>query len=347
MAKYSGTKITKTIFVFAIVVFSFILLPGCSSRMKDQKIPVKILILPKFEVGELTGDFPGEAQYFYEAYVADGDVYDIEGSTSAAKLYYKDGVAICLLGQGKTNAAINTAAVLSDKRFDFSEAYILGVGCGGTAEGYGIFGDVFVVSTAVDCDLGHWVDSRELNNQTGTTWFHDKTLDDYAVVQLDQSLTNRVFELVKDLKLETTENTVKFLQKEYAGEAWADRAPKVMRGTTLTSDRYWKGTYNHQNALLIAETYHCQDPYAVTEMEDIAVARAAESFGLADRLIILRTAVNMDVFPTGMTPEMLWRSDDYIASEASLESVDIFETAMHNCFEAGKVLIDAILEGAL
>jgi hypothetical protein len=30
-----------------------------------------------------------------------------------------------------------------------------------------------------------------------------------------------------------------------------------------------------------------------------------------------------------------------------MESVDIFETAMQNCFSAGKVLIDAVLDGAI
>ena len=57
----------------------------------------------------------------------------------------------------------------------------------------------------------------------------------------------------------------------------------------------------------------------------------------------------MDVYPNGMTPEMLWgvQSDDHIASEDSMESVDIFETGMRNCFAVGKVLIDAILDGTL
>ncbi len=46
-----------------------------------------------------------------------------------------------------------------------------------------------------------------------------------------------------------------------------------------------------------------------------------------------------------MTPEMLWGDgDDHIASEDSLESVDIFETAMKNCFVVGKAVIDAILK---
>ena len=115
----------------------------------------------------------------------------------------------------------------------------------------------------------------------------------------------------------------------------------------MTGDVFWKGRYDHQNALLITDTYGCSDPYAVTEMEDIAVGQAVKRFGMLDRLIILRVGVNMDVFPCGVTPEMLWgsASDDSLASESSMESVDIFETAMRNCFSVGKVLIDAVLDG--
>ena len=63
------------------------------------------MIIPKFEVGELTGDFPGEAQYFYEEYLAGGDVYDIDGNPELGKLYYKDGVAMFLAGQGKVSSS--------------------------------------------------------------------------------------------------------------------------------------------------------------------------------------------------------------------------------------------------
>ena len=316
---------------------------------KTQRIPVRVLILPKFELGEITGGYPGEAQYFYAEYLAGADVYTIGGCPDAGSLYYKNGVAMIIVGQGKVNSALNTFAVLSDRRFDFSDAYILSVGCGGVAEGYGVFGDVFVISAAVDFDLGHRADPREMSGWAETTWFHDESYDDIAVVRLNQSLTDRVFERVKHVRLETTEKTLRFIRSEYPGEAWAERRPQVMRGTSVTSDSYWKGKYGHQNALLITETYGCRDPFAVSEMEDIAVAQAVGRFGLLDRLIILRVGVNMDVFPAGMTPDMLWGAEtaDHVASEHSLESVDIFETAMQNCFAAGKVLIDAILEGTL
>ena len=341
--------IKKLLASFAAILMITGMLAGCSIRSKDQAIPVRILILPKFEVGELAGDFPGEAQYFYEEYLSGGDVYEIDGSPGKSELYYRDGVAMCPVGQGKVSAALKTQAVLSDERFDFSDAYILAVGCGGSAEGYGIFRDVFVISATADYDLGHHADPREMTSGTDTTWFHDESYDDIAVIRLDQELTDRVYELVEDVQLETTEQTVRFLEREYPGEASADRPPRVMRGTSVTSDDFWKGRYGHKNALLITETYGCSDPYAITEMEDIATGQAVKSSGMLDRLIILRVSVNMDVFSTGVTPESLWgsESDDHIASENSLESVDIFETAMQNCFNAGRVIIDAILEGTL
>lgn len=324
-------------------------LAGCSAQTENRKLPVQVLILPKFEVGEISGDFPGEAQLFYEEYLAGGEVYEISGCPDTIRLYYRDGTALCLAGQGKVASAINTSAVLSDDRFDFSNAYILSVGCGGSAEGYGIFGDVYVISAAADFDLGHRADPREMSGPADTTWFHDKSFDSTAVIRLNADLTDRVFEQIRNIPLNTTEKTVRFLQKEYPDEAWAQRQPQVLRGTSVTGDNFWKGRYDHQNALHITETYECSDPYAVAEMEDIAVAQAVRRFGLLDRLIILRVSVNMDVFPSGVTPEILWGpvTDDHIASEDSLESVDIFRTAMENCFAAGRVLIEAIRSGTL
>lgn len=349
--KNKKTPLTEaTLKIIPVLLLTAVMfLTGCSVPLQEKRLPVKVLILPKFEVGKITGDFPGEAQYFYDEYLLGGEVYEFDGSEGTNKIYYKDGVAMCTVGQGKINAALNTTAVLTDKRFDFSDAYILSIGCGGAAKDYGIFGDVYVISSVVDYDLGHWADPRELKSRTATTWFHDESFDGHAVVKLDKNLTERVFGKVEKVKLDTTVKTENFLKKEYFGESWANRKPKVMKGTSMTADRYWKGIYDHRNALLMAKTYECEDPYAMTEMEDIAVAQAVKRCGMLDRLIILRVAVNMDVFPSDTTPEMLWapETDDHVASSGSLESVDIFETGMKNCFVTGKVLVDSILKGSL
>ena len=46
----------------------------------------------------------------------------------------------------------------------------------------------------------------------------------------------------------------------------------------------------------MVKTYGFPDPYVTTEMEDLAVAQAVKRAGMLDRLITLRSSVNMDVF---------------------------------------------------
>ena len=109
--------------VLAVVLIA----AGAVSTTKEAEaqtlpLPVKVLLLPKFEIEEMSGDFPGEAQYYYEQYLMGAEEYDVP--YSPGKLYYKDGIAMCVLGMGKINAALSTMAILSDTRFDCSEAYI-------------------------------------------------------------------------------------------------------------------------------------------------------------------------------------------------------------------------------
>ena len=311
-------------------------------------LPVKVLILPKFEVGEMTGDFPGEAQYYYEQYLSGAGEYDVPYGNGASKLYYKNGVALYVLGMGKVNAALNTMAVLLDERFDYSQAYIISTGCAGSSAGSTVMGDVFLITSAVDYDLGHHADSREIADPDGTTWFHDADFDSAAMVLLDQDLMEKVYGMVKDVPVETTERTRNFMLHAFDGADWAVRDPMVLKGTTVTGDNYWKGTYGHGNAVLMAETYQCPDPYATTEMEDIAVARTAEQLGMLGHLIIIRDSVNMDVFMLGAAPESLWGNAEAmtLADEDSVEAADIFETAMKNNFEVGRIIIDSILDGS-
>ena len=160
---------------------------------------------------------------------------------------------------------------------------------------------------------------------------------------------DKVYNLVKDVKIETTEKTRNFMAVTFDNAEWATRDPQVLRGTTVTADNYWKGIYDHQNALLITETYGCPDPYALTEMEDVALTVVMDRLGMLDRMIIIRDSVNMDVFMNGATPESLWdpNFDHTLASESSVEAADIFATAMENNFKVGSVVVNAILDGTL
>lgn len=333
------------------IIFALVCLVLCLSVSACTSAPVKIkvLILPKFEVDEMAGDFPGEAQHYYEAYCQGGSEYDIRGSQDGNSLYVKDGVALYVTGMGKVNAATSLTTLLTDSRFDFSDAYILSTGCAGSSWEGTVMGDVFLITAAVDYDLGHHADPRDMTVSNDTTWFHDPSYDSSACKLLDPALTERAYALVKDIPLETTEKTRAYTAAALPDADWASRDPQVLRGTTVTGDNYWKGAYDHANAVKIVQTYGCPDPYRATEMEDVALAVVADRMGLLDRLLIVRVSADLDIFMNGATPEALWGEGGSLdlASEESVESADIFETAMENVFRVGSVLVDAMCAGAL
>lgn len=318
-------------------------------RTDTTPIKLKVLILPKFTIDTASGSFPDEAKLYYETFCAGGETYDIRGSYGGNKLYVREGVALYATGVGKVNASMSLHAVLTDPRFDYSEAYVISTGCAGSACGSTVMGDVFVVTAAVDGDLGYRADARDLADPDGTTWFREPKYDDTAVKILDPALMERVYALVQDIAVQTTENTRRFMARAFDHAAWAMRDPQVLRGTTVTSDTYWKGSYDHRNALLMTETYGCPDPFAVSEMEDAALAVVLDRLGMLDRLIILRVSVNMDVFMNGATPERLWSRSFFegLESDSNPEVLDIFETAMRNNFRVGRTIIEAILEERL
>ena len=331
--------------IFLLIAFTFI---SSAVAADDGAIPVKVLILPKFENGEMAGDFPGEAQYYYEEYLIGSDEYDIKGGTPGSKLYVKDGVALYVTGMGKINTAMSLNSILLDPRFDFSDCYFISTGCAGSATEYSVMGDVFVITAAIDYDLGHHADPREMENPDAPTWFHDASYDSSSYKLLDQDLMDSIYSLVKDVELETTEKTRAFMAAAFDNAEWATRDPEVLLGTTVTGDNYWKGYYDEANARLMAETYNAPDPYAMSEMEDAAIAVALDRLGMLDRYIVIRDSVNMDVFMNGTTPEYLWAGiEDSLSSEESVEAADIFATAMENNFKVGRQVVDAILDGTL
>lgn len=331
----------------AITMVIFLGITGCKT---DRKIPIKVLLLPKFEIGEMSGDAVGEAQLFYEAYLQGADEYEISGDAADEKLYVKDGIALYLTGIGKVNSAINTIAVLDDERFDFSDAYIISVGCAGGAAEYATMGDIFVITTAVDYDLGHHADGRDLADPEGQSWFYDHYLSENGKISLDKKLTDQVYEMIRDIKLETTPATRNYMGVAFNNAEWAIRDPKVLKGTTVTGDNYWKGKHSHRNALKMVEVYECPDPFVATEMEDVSVGLALDYLNKLDHYIIIRACVNIDEYMVNATPENLWEDPydiKFSAEDDTLETFDIFHTAMDNEFKTVDRIVQAILNGEI
>ena len=351
MNKKSKNMSTGLLVMGATLLVLCTLLTSCAQSKARTKI--KALVVPKFEVDEMSGDFAGEAQLFYKQYCAGCKQVPIPNSTPTSQFYVNEetGVALLVTGSGKTAAGLSLASVLSCDDYDFSDTTIVSVGCGGGSTGTCVPGDVIVVSGACDAELGHRVDARELEDpQDGHTWFADESYNDYGSAMLNPELCEKAYQLVKDCPLRTTETTARVIAESYPDEEWATRKPRVAKGTALTGDCYWKGSYEHENAESIVKHYGCPDEYAVTEMEDLAIMNAARCFGLENRVISLRVIVNMDTFLKGESAESLWLDGvDYNedVAEGGGETMDIFAPGMRNLFDTGRIVIDAVLAGEL
>lgn len=348
---------TKSRHIAATGITLLALLVACILLFACAQVPnkakVRVLIVPKFEISNMAGDYPGEAQLFFERYCANCEEVSIPHAPTSAHFYMNEsnGVGLLVTGEGKTAAGMSLSSLLSWDAYDFSNVKIVSVGCGGGSTWHSTLGDVVVVTSACDAELGHRTDVDELERpETGVTWFPDESYGEYAHKRLNAELCEDVYQLVKDCPLRTTETARSVLASNFSGEEWATRDPHVAKGTAVTGDSYWKGKTDHNNAVAIARHYKCPDDYAVTEMEEIAIINAAECFGLKDRVVSLRVVVNMDTFLKGESPESLWLDDSDFSSSATEEkgeTLDIFEPGMHNLFDAGSIVIDAILAGEL
>ena len=341
--------------VVSLCWFSVSHLSGITAYADEtESIPVKVLILPKFEIDNVDGDYPGEAQLFYEHYCAGCEEIDIPDTTPTSQFYFnKDsGVGLLITGSGKTAACLSLMSLLSWDAYDFSDTMIVSVGCAGGSTGSCIFGDVVLVTAACDLEHGYHTGRRELEDpENGLTWFPaDNSFTEYKCEQLDPELYEKVFQLIKDYPLRTTERARQVLAENFPDEEWANREPRILKGTVVTADSYWKGVDDHANAVAIADYYNCPDKYAVSDMEEIAVINTAECFDLQDRIISLRVVVNMDTFLKEESAEKLWLTGqdfDTKVSEENSETVDVFEPGMQNLFDVGRIVIDAILAGEL
>ena len=262
----------------------------------------------------MTGDFPGEAQLVYEKYCAGCAEIEIPHMPSTAHFYLNEenGVGILITGSSKTAAGFSLLTLLSSEHYDFSDTYIVSMGCAGGNVGYSTLGDVVLLTAVCDYDLGHHVDTRDREDtDADVTWFPDEAYAEYECKILNAELCERVYQQIKDCPLRTTELAKQMLQKNYPDWEGSYRDPAVLKGTSVTGDNYWKGSCGHATANYIVEYYGCPDPYAVSEMEEIAIANAASCFGMLDRIISLRVVVNTDLFMNDDTPESIWLAGRY------------------------------------
>jgi purine nucleoside permease len=275
-------------------------------------IPVKVVIVAMFEVGQDTGDQPGELQYWVERDHLD-KVFPLPAGYHAARMN-KSGEMAILTGQGTAHAAATIMALGLDPRFDFSHAYWLIAGIAGGSPDRISLGSAAWARWVVDGDLGYEIDPREIPQDWPTGYVPLRKTRPYELPA--SPLDGQVYELNADLAqwaYDLTRNTpladpdvLKEIRSHFDGAA-ARRPPSVTMGDEVSSSTYWHGKLSDAWASeWVSYFTGGKGQFVTTAMEDTGTLQSLRYLaqaGRADwqRILVLRTVSNYDQQPRGMT----------------------------------------------
>lgn len=338
----------QSCFSSPLAVFAVLLCSFASSPLRAQKpIPVKVVVVAMFEVGQDTGDAPGEYQYWVERDHLD-HVYPLPAAYHAARMNDSGELAI-VTGAGTAHAASTIMALGLDPRFDLSHAYWIIAGIAGGTPTRVSLGSAVWARYVVDADLAYEIDAREIPSDWPTGYiplgktrpFEPPTAPrENQVFALNPALTQWAFELTRDTPLADTDK-LKAVRPEFDGAA-AQLPPRVFLGDELSSSTFWHGklldTWADQWMSYFTDG---KGQFATTAMEDTGSLLSLRYLAAAgrvdlDRVLVLRTVSNFDQQPRGMT------AADSL-SRQRIGAYSAFLPALESAYTVGHVVVNELL----
>jgi purine nucleoside permease len=305
---------------------------------KPAPIPIRVVVVTTFEVGQDTGDAPGEFQNWVERYPLTATLPFPEGR--ALRYNHEEQVLGIVCGVGKSHAAASIMALGLDPRFDLTRAYWILAGIAGIDPGKGSVGSAAWASYAVDGDLAYEIDSREIPPDWQTGIVPNDRATPYQqpvpakqpggpdqLFHLNEGLTSWAYSLTADIHLPDDAN-LKAVRAGYSAYPNAQKPPFVLKGDTITADRFWLG----------AGMAAWSEKWVAywTEGKGIAVTSAEEDTGYLqaltllahakrvdfDRVMDLRTASDYELPPQGKDAVQLLASETHGGLSGFKESLE-------------------------
>ncbi|HLY42097.1 MAG TPA: purine nucleoside permease [Terracidiphilus sp.] len=300
------------VFMRSVLIGCLAAAVGASALAKPRPIAVKVVVVAMFEVGEDTGDTPGELQYWVERDHLDL-VYPLAAAYHAVRMNDRGEMAV-LTGQGTANASATIMALGLDPRFDLRHAYWIIAGIAGATPERASLGSAAWARWVVDGDLGYEIDAREIPSDWSTGYLplrKTRPFEEPAaplegqVYALNTGLADWAFQLTRSVPLADTEK-LRQIRIGFDGAA-AQRPPFVTMGDEVSSSRYWHGRYfDGWAAQWMSYFTGGQGQFVTTAMEDTGTLLSLRNLartGRVDwnRVMVLRTVSNFDREPRGMS----------------------------------------------
>jgi len=305
-----------------------------------------------FEHGELTGDRPGEFQYWVERMPL---ATELAFPMGPYPLRMNDaGVLGVCVGGGIANATATIMALGLDPRFDLRNSYWVIAGIAGGDPEDATLGSAVWAKHVVDGDLLYEIDGREIPSEwpygmiplggerpaqtpedIATGW----TLDNQHFA-LNADLADWAYDVTKDLVIADSSD-LRNSRQAYTGYPQAMAPPQVMLGDTLSSSTYWHGARLNEWANDWVPLYAGDGAeFVTTNMEDsgtlTALARLHD-VGKADvnRVVVLRTVSNFSMPPPGK-PASWSATAPYPGNGLP---------ALESAYQVGRKVVDKLVDG--
>ncbi len=327
---------------------------GAALPAVAEIIRPKVVVVAMFERGADTGDQPGEFQYWVEREKLDR-VLPLPAGHRAVRTNADSSVLGVVTGMGNSNAAATIMALGLDPRFDLTQSYWLVAGIAGIDPAVASVGSAVWTDFAVEGDLGHEIDAREIPADWKTGYIPMRKKKPYQLpmqpaeersdhcYQLNPALLHWAYQLTKDTPLGDTDS-IRGFRARYTDSPKALQPPSILIGSNLASSTYWHGKLLNQWAHDWVGYYtEGRGRFVTSAMEDTGTLRALTNLtraGRADiqRVLILRTASNFTLQPPGVTAAQSLSGEDIGHYSAYLPSLE----AAH---AVGRLVVHALVEG--
>ena len=327
---------------FALLLLSAQLAAQAAPSAKP--IPIKVVVVAMFEVGEDTGDVPGEYQLWVEREHLD-EIISVAAAYHHVRLN-KDGVLGILTGMGTAKAAASVMAVGLDPRFDFSHAYWIVAGIGGGDPADVSLGSAVWAEHVIDGDLAYELDARQIPADWPTGYVPLRRGAPYEpparpesgeLYTLNPALVSWALRLTQDTPLADSADLRK-ARERFAGFPNALKPPFVTKGDDVSSSTFWHGSKMDEWANAWTRYFtNGKGNYMVCGMEDTGTLQALTFLAQAGRLdlqrvLVLRAVSNYDQEPPGSS-----------TAESLKGIVDRKYSAYFPALEAAQIVADRVV----
>jgi purine nucleoside permease len=318
------------------------------------KLPVRVVVVTTFELGNDTGDTPGEFQAWVERLPLPQTLPFPLGNHALRYNAHKQVLGI-VTGEGSLRAAASIMALGLDQRFDLTKAYWLVPAIAGIDPSYASVGSAAWAEWIIDRDLNFEIDAREIPPDWSTGHVplgRSKPFEPPAPdldrpngvngYHLNPGLVEWAYQLTRAVHLDDTKD-LQGIRAGYARYPNALKPPFVLKGDEVSASDWWLG--ERMNTL--AEQWMAywsggKGRAVTTSMEDCGILTSLTSLARVhrvrlDRVLVLRTGSDYTVPAAGQTVTRLLASE--AAEDAALSA---YVPSLEAAYRVGSPVVNEI-----